>query len=443
MNDRSLPVEHIAWQVSDPPALADWYRKHCGFQVVRHAGGPGNAYFLRDGAGRVTIEVYSSPDISVPDYRTAHPLTLHLALDAGGNPGAARDRLIAAGATLVNDFPKRASGDRLAMLRDPWGFPLQLVSRRVALDATPVLCIGQEALDLAHRHPRLVPVAYHTPYPPEADADDSELPCPAYSSLGEAIERANAGLAILSVPNTRKNTISCEEMLIRAGMPFAILKLRMDDWSVAERLAALADSCGTPVFCHDHYHLSPTFQAAKTRMESLGQVLAVRHRFALPPREGGFAPWVRSYRHLVLEDLGYHHFALLRFLCGSEFHDGWCASRSTPAADGVRNHFNMLAEMKGGWTYAYDGRWGCRGPAFTSWPGEVHIEGETGVMTVSKESLLIDGVMLAPDEMEPKPDWIAHVVDQASGIPAKTACLTRLQDFLPVSRMIDAYLKKL
>ncbi len=43
---------------------------------------------------------------------------------------ATRERLLSAGATAEGDVQTNPAGDRLAMLRDPWGLPLQLVSRR-------------------------------------------------------------------------------------------------------------------------------------------------------------------------------------------------------------------------------------------------------------------------------------------------------------------------
>ena len=42
---------------------------------------------------------------------------------------AERDRLVAAGATVVDAFNRTDAGDEMAMLRDPWGFPIQLMKR--------------------------------------------------------------------------------------------------------------------------------------------------------------------------------------------------------------------------------------------------------------------------------------------------------------------------
>ena len=123
-----MQVEHIAWQVKDPVAVAAWYVQHLGFQVNRRGKGPTLAHFIADNSGRVILEVYYNPAATIPDYPAMSPLHLHLAF-AISDPVETRDRLVKAGATVVEDLTTTHAGDQLVMLRDPWGFPLQLVKR--------------------------------------------------------------------------------------------------------------------------------------------------------------------------------------------------------------------------------------------------------------------------------------------------------------------------
>jgi uncharacterized glyoxalase superfamily protein PhnB len=123
-----MQVEHIAWQVPEPVALAEWYVQHLGFKVVRRGKGPALAHFLADSSGRVVIEVYNNPLASIPDYPAMNPLLLHLAF-AVPDLAETRDRLVKAGATVAEAISTTHAGDDLAMLRDPWGFPIQLVKR--------------------------------------------------------------------------------------------------------------------------------------------------------------------------------------------------------------------------------------------------------------------------------------------------------------------------
>jgi catechol 2,3-dioxygenase-like lactoylglutathione lyase family enzyme len=127
-----MQIEHIAWQVPDPVATAAWYVEHAGFQVVRRGKGPSLAHFLADKSGHVIIEVYNNSAATIPDYRAMSPLHLHLAFVVADIVGT-RDRLVQAGATIAEDISTTHAGDELAMLRDPWGFPLQLVKRLKAM----------------------------------------------------------------------------------------------------------------------------------------------------------------------------------------------------------------------------------------------------------------------------------------------------------------------
>jgi len=122
-----LNVEHIACNVSDAVAMANWYVEHLGMRIVRHVEAPPHIHFLADANSRVVIEIYSNPVDPFPDYAAMHPMRFHLAF-AAPDPDAARDALVAAGATYVEEM-LLPDGSRLLMLRDPWGLALQLCAR--------------------------------------------------------------------------------------------------------------------------------------------------------------------------------------------------------------------------------------------------------------------------------------------------------------------------
>jgi glyoxylase I family protein len=123
-----MKIEHFALQVPEPAAMADWYVNHLGFTIARSGGAPSHARFLLEGAGSVMLEIYRNPRASVPDYSKQDPLLMHLAL-VSNDPAADRDRMLAAGASMVEDLTTNPAGDQLVMLRDPWGVALQLVKR--------------------------------------------------------------------------------------------------------------------------------------------------------------------------------------------------------------------------------------------------------------------------------------------------------------------------
>ena len=124
-----MRIEHVAVQVSDPSAIADWYVTHLGCSIARSGPEPLNIRFLKDGAGQSMMELYRNPRVAVPDYAAMDVMLLHVAFVAD-DPAADRDRLVAAGATIVDDLTTTPAGDQIMMLRDPWGLALQLVKRK-------------------------------------------------------------------------------------------------------------------------------------------------------------------------------------------------------------------------------------------------------------------------------------------------------------------------
>jgi hypothetical protein len=128
---RSMPlvnIEHFALQVADPVAMANWYVTHLGFSIVRSSGEPVNARFLLARNGASMLEIYRNPKATIPDYTKIDPLHLHIAFYSE-HPAADRDRLLKAGAKVVDDLTKAPNGDELVMLRDPWSTAIQLVKR--------------------------------------------------------------------------------------------------------------------------------------------------------------------------------------------------------------------------------------------------------------------------------------------------------------------------
>lgn len=122
-----MKIEHFAINVPHPIAMADWYVEHLGMTIVRQQVTPPHMTFLTDDSGQVMIELYNNPEAAVPDYKNQSPLIVHLAL-VSTDPKGDKLRLQKAGAREVSDDITEA-GDHIIMLRDPWGFPIQLCKR--------------------------------------------------------------------------------------------------------------------------------------------------------------------------------------------------------------------------------------------------------------------------------------------------------------------------
>lgn len=122
-----MKLEHVAFNVQDPPAVAAWYARHLGMTIVRSEGTPYHTHFLADDSGLMLVEIYCNPPDAVPRYAEMDPLVLHLAF-VSADPEADTARLLAAGATLEHEVRPDAQ-THLVMLRDPWGLAIQLCKR--------------------------------------------------------------------------------------------------------------------------------------------------------------------------------------------------------------------------------------------------------------------------------------------------------------------------
>ena len=120
-----MRVEHIGLQVEDPEAMAKWYCEHLGMKVAVQKG---TCYFISDESGNGVLEIYNNPNSPAPDYASMDPLLLHFAF-CSDDVAADRERLLAAGATATGEMTSGATGNVLAMMRDPWGLPIQLAKR--------------------------------------------------------------------------------------------------------------------------------------------------------------------------------------------------------------------------------------------------------------------------------------------------------------------------
>jgi uncharacterized glyoxalase superfamily protein PhnB len=123
-----IRLEHVAINVEDPVGMAKWYGQNLGMKVVRKGPPPISMHFVSDAGANMMLELYNNPPDAVPDYASMNTLSLHISFMVD-DVKAMREKLIAAGATPAGEITITPSGDELAMLRDPWGVPIQFVKR--------------------------------------------------------------------------------------------------------------------------------------------------------------------------------------------------------------------------------------------------------------------------------------------------------------------------
>ncbi len=123
-----MRLEHIAINVNDALAMAQWYVEHLEMVLLRSQKVSPYAQFLADANRQSVIELYSNPAGGFPTYADMSVFTFHIAFEVMDMAGT-RSRLIEVGAIADGEVVTTPSGDQLAFLRDPWGVTVQLAKR--------------------------------------------------------------------------------------------------------------------------------------------------------------------------------------------------------------------------------------------------------------------------------------------------------------------------
>jgi len=124
-----IRFEHIALNVQDPAAVAEWYCRHLGMKIQQSFGPPMNTRFVLDQGGHMMFEFYHNSQVPVPDYFQINPGSLHIAFVVE-DMESLFEKLQGVGATTYKIPEQTTTGDLVCMLRDPWGIPIQLVKRQ-------------------------------------------------------------------------------------------------------------------------------------------------------------------------------------------------------------------------------------------------------------------------------------------------------------------------
>ncbi|MFV0290190.1 MAG: VOC family protein [Mangrovibacterium sp.] len=121
-----MKIEHLALNVPDSVAMADWYVENLGFKLVKAVNASPFVRFIVDDSACM-LELYSNEAAPTFNFAQVHHLSLHLAFESL-NPESDAKRLAEAGARLIETVQTN-DGDLLVMMKDPWGVAIQLCCR--------------------------------------------------------------------------------------------------------------------------------------------------------------------------------------------------------------------------------------------------------------------------------------------------------------------------
>jgi glyoxylase I family protein len=130
--DNNMKIEHIGLSVSKPITMANWYVEHLGFIIRRQDGNDQKGLaFISDAGQETMLELFDNNVTPPLEGYALSLLAVHIAVSSQ-DPEVDMQRLIKAGAVYMEGDPKKAAGDVLVLLRDPWGNTIQLAKRAKA-----------------------------------------------------------------------------------------------------------------------------------------------------------------------------------------------------------------------------------------------------------------------------------------------------------------------
>jgi hypothetical protein len=124
-----MRVEHIGISVPEPIDMGNWYADNLGFQIV-HQGGTNTegVSFVKDQAGDTVLELFKLSGVDALKPKELQPIALHIAIDVK-NPYDEAMKLVENGAEFIGEAPRNDYIGEKYLVRDPWGFVIQLVNR--------------------------------------------------------------------------------------------------------------------------------------------------------------------------------------------------------------------------------------------------------------------------------------------------------------------------
>lgn len=249
------------------------------------------------------------------------------------------------------------------------------------------------------------------------------LASPLFASVAEALGSAAPDVACISVPSAEKTNHDATELLLRAGIDVLAKKLRLNAMSDVDRLKAASDAGPGKLFVGEFYRYMPSVRALKRLLDGgkLGSVEQITWRCLLPNER---YDWMKHYRHLSLEDLGYHHFSVLHDLLGFDPVRLYAHSYAPAFSQaGTRTVASMLAETAN-YRLNYETVWCSKRKPF-AYLGEVTIEGSEGSAVLTDNGLQLysllgrkRAVACPPAEYDGPWGLLDHWLDTRSDVPS-------------------------
>ncbi len=263
-----------------------------------------------------------------------------------------------------------------------------------------------------------------------------------YSDLQEAIKQFRPDLAIIGVPNYRKNRPEYEELVMQQNIPLLIQKFRLRKFEDFHRVVECQRRTGSNVYIGEFYRLAPSITTSKALLleGKIGALEYIRWQAGI---NGEVCPWESSYDELAIQDLAFHHFSAIQFLMGLGIDSIYACSRS-PKKGGVAKGtlVSAVLQMQNGIVLEYTVDWHCS-LLNTDFFGTVYLEGEEGGIEIQQGKVFLEKWGQPKQEIPlifpPYPTGLQQLVAFFHGDTNEAPII--LEEFFPVMETLEGMLK--
>ena len=185
---------------------------------------------------------------------------------------------------------------------------------------------------------------------------ETETGCPTFAAFKDGLRQVEADAAVISTPNAFHAPYAIASM--KAGLDVLVEKPMATSMPEARRMHRVAGETGRNLMAKQNLRWIPVHMAAGKLLQKgiIGTIRQVDYDFYVH-NAGALKGFRRKIPFLLFEDLGIHHFDVLRFLTGRRARSVYAVSwpsvgkPSAPAASAAR----AIIEMDGPVTVSYRG----------------------------------------------------------------------------------------
>lgn len=215
-----------------------------------------------------------------------------------------------------------------------------------------------------------------------------ETGSPVFSSFTEARQQVKADAALIAVPDAFHAPLTLEA--VAAGLDVICEKPMAETWEDALQMHRAAEKAGRMLMLHQQLRWMPAFYHARRLIQNgaVGEVKQLDFHFSVFS-DVCLSGYRAGLPYLILQDLGIHHFDLIRYLSGLEgkriFARTWTPNeedKNIRAATGV----SAILELTGGATACYTGKLRELIDA-TGYTCTARVTGSRGVLDIREKQL--------------------------------------------------------